>query len=101
MYRLRFAEPPALKNGRVMPMTGPMRRHMAMLMNVWMAIMDAMPKPMYWAGPAMAALASRRMRKMTTPMSAMAATQPRMPSSSPMTVKIMSDSLTGTAPDWV
>ena len=86
----RFDEPPALKNGSVIPITGNTIRHIPTLIIIWLAIIAAIPQQIRFVDCSLDFLPTDIQRNMISVSKSRAAAHPTKPNSSPITVKIIS-----------
>ena len=89
-YKQAAEEPPALKNGRVTPITGSRLRHIPKLKTVCAAIMPKNPKQIKVPNRSQDTKAVRKTRNSNNRSKPKIATHPIKPSSSPATAKIKS-----------
>ena len=94
----RFDEPPALKNGSVIPITGNTIRHIPTLIIIWLAIIAAIPQQIRFVDCSLDFLPTDMQRNAISVSKSKATVQPIKPSSSPITVKIISFLLSGITP---
>ena len=87
-YKHALLEPPALKKGRVTPITGKYKRHMPIFDMVWIQMIAKNPKQMEEPSKSVDLWAIRRMRYISSKRSSKMRTQPTNPKLSPATEKI-------------
>ncbi len=90
MYKQKSDVPPALKNGRVMPITGRTDVHIPIFITAWVKIIAKIPTQISFPLSFFESRATCRHLKQMPPSSRITAMQPKKPNSSPMLTKIKS-----------
>ena len=90
VYKQKSDVPPALKNGRVMPITGRTDVHIPIFITAWVKIIAKIHTQISFPLSFLESRATCRHLKQMPPSSRITAMQPKKPNSSPMLTKIKS-----------